>query len=290
LNGLPNSVVPPENIGTVVNNGFEIELNYKKALNKDISFLSKLNLNFARNKYLFADEPLLPDDYAYRYRQTGFSLGQQFGYIVEGYFKDSAEISKSPVQTVGGHESRPGDFKYKDLNGDGVVNEKDEAPIGYPDIPECTFGAAFSLTYKKFDLSILFQGVTNVYNYYSSWGTFPNGNYFTRQLNSWTPERSAKGEPITYPRLTTQPSPDEIPNSFFIINASYIRLKNMEIGYRLPERWCKKIGAENIRFYANGLNIATWDRLPTKDFDPEMTSGLTYPVTKVYNFGVNIIF
>ena len=290
LNGLPMRTLPPVNIGVIENKGYEIELNYKKAFTSDFSFLSRVNVSYARNKQLFADEPLLPEAYAYRYRETGYSIGQAFGYIVDGYFADDNDVLKSPVQTVGGHESRPGDFKYKDLNNDNVIDDKDKAPIGYSSVPEYTVGAAFNVNYKRFDLSVLFQGVTNVYNYYAGTGTFAGANYVDRHLESWTPERVASGEPINYPRLTTQTSPNETFNTFFYIDASYLRLKNVEIGYTLPAGIGKKIFAKDIRVYANGLNLVTWDRLPTKNFDPELNGGQTYPVVRLYNLGVNVTF
>ena len=291
LNGLPISALPPVNIGVIDNKGFEVELNYKKSFSKDFSFLSRLSTSYATNRQQFADEPLLPGDFAFRYRQQGYQIGQYFGYIVDKYFDSQAEITSSPVQNVGGHVSRPGDFRYKDLNSDGVINEKDRAPIGYSNVPEYTFGAALSTTFKSFDLSVLLQAVSNVTNFYQARGTFANGpNYFSRHLESWTADKAAKGEFINYPRLSTEASPNEIGNSFFIIDASYLRLKNIELGYTLPQRLSEKIGSKRVRLYANGLNVVTWDKLPTRDFDPELTTDLAYPVTKVYNFGVNVAF
>lgn len=290
LNGLPISALPPVNIGKVVNRGYEVELNYSKHFNPSFSLLSRVNVSYARNKQLFADEPLLPEDYAYRYRQTGYRIGQPFGYIVEGYFRNADDIAKSPVQVVGGHESRPGDFKYLDANGDGFVNERDMAPIGYSNVPEYTFGGAISLNYKNFDVSVLVQGVSNVYNYYEGRGTFAKENFVARHRESWTEERAASGAQISYPRLTAQASPNEIPNSFFIIDASYLRLKNLEIGYTLPLHISQKIKAERIRFYANGLNLITWDRLPTRNFDPELIDKYSYPLLRVVNAGVNLVF
>ncbi|MET6996508.1 SusC/RagA family TonB-linked outer membrane protein [Chitinophaga defluvii] len=290
LNGLPMEVLPPVNIGVVENKGYEIELNYKKAFSKDLSLLARINLNYATNRQIYADEPLLPQDYAYRYRETDYRIGQMFGYIVDGYFADQNDIAKSPVQNVGGHESRPGDFKYKDLNNDGVINERDIAPIGYSNVPEYQYGAAFNLTYKGLDFSVLFQGISNVSNYYSDQGVFGDKNYVARHLESWTAERAASGMPINYPRLSTQANPNERPNSFFILNASYLRLKNMEIGYTFPARWSKAIGAKRLRIYANGLNLLTWDKLPTKEFDPELTNSRVYPITRLYNWGVNFTF
>jgi TonB-linked SusC/RagA family outer membrane protein len=290
LNGLPNASLPPVGIGIIENKGFEVQLLYKKFFSRDFSLMASTNVNFARNKQLFADEPLLPEGYAHRYRQTGYRIGQPFGYIVDGYFNSQAEIDGSPVQNVGGHESRPGDLRYKDLNGDKVINDRDQAPIGYANIPEFQYGGALGVTYKKLDLSVLIQGIKNIYNLYAGQGTFEGTNYYSRHLESWTPERYAAGLPINFPRLTTQQSPNHNYNSFFVIDASYIRLKNVELGYTFPVKWSGKIGSQNMRVYFNGLNLLTWDKLPSKNFDPELTGELSYPITRVYNFGVNITF
>ncbi|WP_188750742.1 SusC/RagA family TonB-linked outer membrane protein [Parapedobacter defluvii] len=291
LNGLPVSVLPPVNIGVVENKGYEIELNYRKAINQDLSILGKLNLNYATNRQVFADEPMLDDSYAYQYRETGYRIGQNFGYIVDRYFRDEEDIANSPKQNVPGHESRPGDFKYVDVNQDGVVDEKDISPIGYSSIPEYQFGAAVNVVYKQIDVSVLLQGVTHVHNYYGGYGIFAMGsNFRDRHLESWTEERAASGAPIRYPRLTTQTNPNEMENSFFINDGSYLRLKNVEVGYTFPSNWSKRIGARSLRIYANGINLLTWDRLPVKDFDPEMTSIFTYPISRLYNFGLNFIF
>ncbi|MHB1179456.1 MAG: SusC/RagA family TonB-linked outer membrane protein, partial [Daejeonella sp.] len=290
LNGLPTNILPPVNIGVIENKGYEVEFNYKKAINRNFSLFSKINFNYSRNKQIYADEPLLPDDYTYRYRQTGFKIGQQFGYIVEGYFQDQADINKSPVQNVPGHGSRPGDFKYRDQNKDGFINERDQVPIGYSAVPEYTYGAAFGVTYKGLDISVLIQGIKNVTNFYSNDGVFETLNFVERHKQSWTPDRVASGAAINYPRLTGQTSPNNIQNSFFLMDGSYLRLKNMEIGYTIPGSWSKKIGSNRIRFYANGFNLLTWDKLPTKDFDPEVLSANAYPLTRLHNFGVNIVF
>lgn len=290
MNGLPITVLPPVNVGIVENKGYEVELNYRKMINEDLSILARVNVNYASNRQVYADEPLLPADYAYRYRETDYRIGQMFGYIVDGYFSSAEEIENSPVQNVGGHESRPGDFKYKDLNGDNVVNERDIAPIGYSTVPEYQYGGAFNVMYKAFDFSVLLQGIANVSNYYSDQGVFADKNYVARHKESWTEDRFVRGDPINYPRLSTQANPNERPNSFFILNASYLRLKNMEIGYTVPTPWLSRIGAKRLRVYANGLNLFTWDKLPTEEFDPELTNSRDYPITRVYNFGVNFTF
>ncbi len=286
MNGLPTSVLPPLNIGIIENKGYEVELGYRKKLGRELTLFSKVNVSFSRNKQLYSDEVLLPDDYAYRYRNTGYRIQQPFAYIVDRYFRDQDDINSSPVQNVGGHPSRPGDFKYVDVNNDGVIDVRDQAPYGYSAIPEYTFGAAVNLSYKRFDFSMLFQGVTNVTNFFSGFGYFSSEFYVKRHLQSWTEDRAAKNETINYPRLTTQPNPNEIYNNFFLLDASYIRLKNVEIGYNfIFKSWVK-----GLRVYANGFNLITWDRLPTKDRDPEMLNDITYPNVKIYNIGANITF
>ena len=112
-------------------------------------------------------------------------------------------------------------------------------------------------------------------------------------LDAWTPERASAGSPIKFPALsTTTSSSESVNNSFFLENTSYVRLKNVEIGYTLPLKWSEKIGSDKIRFYTNGLNIFTWDKMHNKDFDPELSQfgTLTYPIEKVFNFGINVEF
>ncbi|MGN7785872.1 SusC/RagA family TonB-linked outer membrane protein [Niabella sp. 22666] len=290
LNGLASTVLPPVNIGVVDNKGYEIELNYNKKL-RQVRLLAKLNLNYATNRQLFADEPLLAADYAYRYRQTGYRIGQRFGYIVDGYFNNADEIKSAPVQNVGGSQTQPGDFRYRDVNGDGIINDRDRVPLGYSNVPEYTFGSAFNIGYKGLDISILFQGAANVSNYYQGKGTFAGSglNYMERHAQSWTAERYEAGDPILYPRLSSKgTSPSEVENTFFNNDASYIRLKNFEIGYTManPMRW----GAKTMRVYANGLNLITWDKLPTKNFDPEVSGDSSFPINRLYNLGINLTF
>ncbi|GGC15530.1 SusC/RagA family TonB-linked outer membrane protein [Parapedobacter defluvii] len=293
INGFPASVLPPVNIGVIENKGYEIELNYRKAVTADLSILTKLNFNHAKNKQLFADEPLLNPDFAYQYRATGYPLGQNFGYIVEGFFKDAEDIANSPQQVVGGHESRPGNFKYKDLNMDGTVNELDMAPLKYTAIPEYTFGAAFNVNYKQWDVSVLFQGVANVGRIMGDngmWAGSGFSNYSDWHRYSWTPERAANGETIKYPRLTTQASPDERLNDFFYVDGSFLRLRNVELGYTFPVKLVTRMGIKRIRLYTNGLNLYTWDKLPFDGIDPELTSAYAYPIQRLFNFGVNVTF
>ncbi|WP_219847925.1 TonB-dependent receptor [Sphingobacterium gobiense] len=289
--GIEASRMSPVNMGIVENRGFEIELNYNKRLSTDWSILSKLNYNFARNKVLFADELQLPSDFTHRYRQTGYRIGQAFGYeLRDGYYESYEEIANEGLNYVG-YTVRPGDFKYVDANEDGIIDERDMVPIGYSGVPEFTFGGAFNVTYRNLDVSFLLQGVHNVTQAMGSYGTHSEWDFKERHLHAWTPERAAAGEDIRYPRLALGASVSERDNnSFFLENRSFIRLKNAEIGYRIPLSAIKGIGAKEVRVYVNGLNLFTWDSMREKDYDPEVGYSLSYPVYRVFNAGVSVNF
>ncbi|MGV8134877.1 MAG: TonB-dependent receptor [Mangrovibacterium sp.] len=285
--------LPAVNMAEIKNHGYEVELNYHKLFSKDFSLTSKCNVSYAKNKIIDYDEVELSSAYAYRYRAEGYSFGQCWGYKIdreERYWNSQEEIDASGI-TYSGVGPRPGDFKYEDLNNDGIIDEKDYAPIKYTGVPEYTYGIALSLNYKHFDFSFLFQGVAHVsrgagrYEYNGS-----DGVYNEPMKHSWTEERAANGEKIEYPALSTAKSSSHGSNEFFTQNCAYLRLKNLELGYTLPARLSGKIGASKIRFYLNGLNLYTWDHMISKDFDPEVATNLSYPIQKVINMGVNFIF
>ena len=235
-------------------------------------------------------EVLLPEDYACRLRRTGYRLGEPFGYEVAGYFNTEQDILDWYDQTALGPKPKLGDLKYKDKNGDGIVNDKDMVPIGYPEIPEWTFGAGINIQYKNLDFSMMWQGAANRSYYMTGQNITETYNFNNWHKEAWSQERYNAGEKITYPRLDPGSSINHLPSSFWYVNGSYIRLKNMEVGYTLPKKWSKTIRASSIRFYINGLNLLTFDRYPVKYQDPEQSSELLYPVFKTYNMGLNISF
>ena len=249
-------------------------------------------------------EPLLGKDYAYRTRTTGFSLGQNWGYIIDhsydpekgrdgtGFFYSDESIAKSGLTYEGVGTPEPGDFIYKDLNGDGVINDRDKAPIGYSSLlPRINYGFSLSANWKGFDVSIMLQGVGQYSKTYSGAGIYESsGNFYKMHMERWSEERYNNHEKITYPRLSSSGGPSLQPNDFFIMDASYIRLKNAEVGYTLPESISKKIGASNVRFYLSGNNLYTWTHLKTDSFDPEQNSPAAYPTMRTYNVGLNITF
>jgi len=299
IQGIPLGVLPKQNLGQVNNKGFELELTYSKIINKDFSFIVRGNYNYNENKVINFDEAPNDPSFPYKYQRTGYSLNQNWGYEIDwnspgnGYFTSTEEIANSGL-TYEGTQPQPGDFVYKDVNGDKVINTKDYSPIKYGNIPRITYGANISVSYKGFDLSAMLQGTAQFSSQYSSWGVFETpggeGNYYDYHVNAWTKELYDAGEKITYPRLSTSGSSSLTANSFFIMDKSYLRLKNAEIGYNIPRNIVKKIGAQKVRLYINGQNIFAWDNLPTKNFDPEQAAATSVPILRVFNFGANIVF
>ncbi len=284
--GVPASTLAPANIGVIENKGYEVELDYNRTFNPSFSIISKLNFNYASNKIIFNDEVQLAEDYAYRYRTTGYQIGQQWGYNVLGFFNSQEEIDSYGV-TYQGRAPRPGDLKYEDLNGDQKIDDKDVMPIGYSNVPLYNWGAAANLMFKNFDISFLFQGAFRVSGQFNPWEI---DDFIERHTHAWTPERAASGYDIRYPALSLSQSSSATGNTFFNENKSFVRLKNLEIGYVLPVSLTGRIGVKRLRVYANGLNLLTWDKLQQKDWDPELSSTTSFPVYKVVNAGINVNF
>ncbi|MGV3762519.1 SusC/RagA family TonB-linked outer membrane protein [Parapedobacter sp.] len=297
LQGVPLGNIPKVNIGVVDNKGLETELTYRKNVSQDLSFLVKGNFAYNKNVVVYADEVRYGEDYAYRFRSTGFSIGQQFGYKIDysngnGYINTPEELANLPDYQMGG-TPRLGDFMYVDVTGDGVVNDRDMVPIGYPSIPRVAYGLAGSVTYKNFDVSFLFTGVGQSHNYRNDWGVTEVGlvGFFSGwHRQAWTPERYANGETISYPALAMGKGVSQIRNDVFIMDRSFFRLKNAEIGYTLPAKWLDPIRMQHVRVYANGNNLLTFKKMPIDTVDPEQTDALVYPLTMMINFGVNVTF
>ncbi len=285
-----SGMIPKINAGVIENKGMELTASYQKSFNKDFRIDTRVNAAFSRNKIIYMSEVNLPEDYACQTRQTGYRLGEKFGYEVAGYFNTEQEIIDWYDQSALGPKSKLGDLKYKDKNGDGIISEKDMVPIGHPEVPEWTFGAGINVQYKQFDFSMMWQGAANRSYLMSGQNITEAHNYNNWHKEAWSQERYDAGEKITYPRLDPGSNINHLPSSFWYVNGNYLRLKNAEVGYTLPEKISKRIGASSIRFYINGLNLLTFDSYPVKYQDPEQTSELLYPVFKTYNVGLNISF
>ncbi|MDR1335881.1 MAG: TonB-dependent receptor [Tannerella sp.] len=293
------SLISPYNIGQAENRGYELELGLNHEIRSlGINYWLNANYSFARNKIVYMDEVKQP--YANLMR-TGQRINQPFGLITDGFYNYPYEIDDTtrPISEWEGAGLRPGDLKYVDVNRDGKIDSNDEAPMGYPNVPEIIYGFSGGLSWKGFDISFLFQGADHVSTYISGVGAVPfrsgNGTAFVNVEESWTLERYEQGLPITLPRLTAAPNDanhNYRTSDFWQQNARYIRLKNMEIGYNfalLPQ--VKGLGISSLRLFLNGQNLLTWT--PMRWFDPEIKSGQNggvYPMTRIFSLGINIQF
>ncbi|WP_211229749.1 SusC/RagA family TonB-linked outer membrane protein [Olivibacter sitiensis] len=299
--GFPSVVgqnAPYINIGEVDNKGIDFELGWSDMIGKDFHYFVKPNFTFARNKIVFQNE--ISWEYPWRSR-TGHRLDEFMVYEFDRFVRDQADadaLNAQGYQPWG--QLIPGDVVYKDLNGDGVITDvADRRIMGNPRSPEIQFGLPITLQYKGVDFSLLFQGALNssiLLTDGAIWD-FPQfdqdktGAVRPIHLNRWTP---ATAETATYPALHigAHNNNKNGNSSLFLYDAKYLRLKNLEIGYNLPRQWVQKIGFNQIRFYAQGQNLITWDGLDEVDLDPETgsSSGYWYPILKVYNFGVSVNF
>lgn len=297
--GVPLGNIPKVNMGEVDNSGYEIELIYNKYISQDLSINFRGNFGYNSNTVKFLDEQIRDESYVHRFRATGYPIDQAWGYRIDysngnGMFNSQEELDAFKVHTrYGFGDPRVGDFKYLDLNGDGIVNDKDQAPIGYSSIPKVTYGLALNLRYKGLDLAIFFQGVSKYSSNYSQQGVYEyiiQGTYFDYHKTAWTPERYAAGEEITYPALSTHSTTNHAANEFFIMDRSFLRLKNLEIGYNLPSNLLSKVKLNAMRIYVGSQNLLTWDKLRMGHLDPEQNDPIGYPITKMINFGFNASF
>lgn len=290
--------MPAYNLGKMKNYGFDGEITFRDKIGK-FNYWIKGLYTFARNEIVEMDE--VEPVYEYQ-RRTGQRYNQYFGLIAEGFFNTWEEVNdvNRPVYEFQNNKIQPGDVKYKDVNGDGKINSFDMVPIGYSDFPEVSFGISFGADYKGFDFSVLFSGATNVSLRASK--TFRKG--FMQEGGaidylkdySWTPERYAEGAEIKFPHLAA--SDAQVSNyqesTLWIRDASYLRLKNAEIGYSFTGEYMKKLGLQSARIYLNGNNLLTWSNLFPGE-DPEIPSYSDgnyepYPIVRTFNIGVNVKF
>jgi TonB-linked SusC/RagA family outer membrane protein len=298
LNRIPTLLgalnVPKGNEGTVENKGFEVQLGYNNKLS-EFRYGAMGNFSFARNKIIDQEE----QDHAYSYNYaTGHPIGSQFGLQALGFFKDDADISASPLQTYG--TVRPGDIKYKDVTKDGKIDIDDISCIGNSWMPEIVYGLTLNLGYKGFDISALIEGVDQVEKKLTGsayWEFYPNGlgKVMEHHLDRWAyyPELGIDTrETATYPRLSLEGdnTNNKAPNStFWLKDASYTRLKSVEIGYSLPAKLLKNLQISKLRIYATGYNLLTFDKI--KVIDPESPgNGIAYPIQRIINLGLTAQF
>ena len=290
---------PWGNVGSMRSEGIDGNFGYTQRIDKDFIFTLRGNLTYAYNKVLKYDEAAN----ALYYRMTqGYKWEQNRGLIALGLFKDEAEIASSPTQY--GQELMPGDIKYKDVNGDGVINDDDIVPIGNTRTPELVYGLGLSAQWKGIDFSILFQGTGKMDFIMEGYSTFPfiandAGNILSvvaEPKNRWI-SREISGDPATerqdaiFPRLSYGPRENNTKwSTWWLRDGHYLRLKNLEVGYTLPKAFTRKFRVEKARIFFLGYNLACWSSFDW--WDPEMGSkdGNSYPIQRTYTFGVNVSF
>jgi hypothetical protein len=294
------ATLPAYNLGKMKNSGFEGDFTYRNHV-MGFNYWVKANYTYAHNVIEYMDE--VTRKYAYQYG-TGLRYGQYFGLVADGFYNTWAEVNdpNRPVVAMQNNKIQPGDIKYKDINGDGIIDSDDWGPIGYSNFPEKVFGLSFGADFKGFDFSALFQGATNVSMAAAAriqYGFSNNEGANTMLLESWSQERYENGETITRPHLSIGDATQKnnfTNSTFWVRDASYLRLKNLEIGYTLNGGLLKKCGLSSARIYVNGSNLYTWTNNFWPGVDPEVPDYVVnsnrepYPVTKTYNFGLNVKF
>ena len=278
---------PLANMGRMTNHGFEATAEFNHHIGK-VNYRIYGNFSFARNKIPEKDEA--PTD-PWRMR-TGHPLNQQFGLIALGLFEDQDEIDLSPEQKFG--TVRPGDVKYLDYNGDGVVDAHDEVAIGYSRVPEINYGFGLQINWKGLDFGAFFRGQAHVsYSLGGSFFPFANGvgkgNLFAKAMDRWSEENPNPN--AFYPRLSASASANnQKASTRTIYDGSLLRLSDLEVGYTFRGKHLKSWGCQSLRVYFVGSNLLLFS--PWDMWDPESgsTNGSNYPLARKFNLGVRISF
>ena len=286
-------VMAAANLGKTKNQGYEIELKHSNHIGSDFHYTIGFNFSHARNEILSMDEPDIKTDYR---KREGHPINQYFGLICDGYVTQAdLDSGNLPVSRFSS-DVKVGDLKYRDMNQDGFIDDRDETFIGYSDIPENMYALNLSANYKNWGFSVMFQGVDHVSRYYDAEAMFAfinGGKVKEHHLERWNPAESEAYNlaHAKYPLLHYNDYGDhnQRQNSYFLKNGAFLRLKNIELSYTLPERWSHKVGMSDCRLYINANNLVTWDHLDGLT-DPESNGSNRFPIMKTVNFGVNIKF
>ena len=290
--GITN-LLPPVNLGKVDNKGWEFKVGYNGQAG-DFTYSVSVNGGYAKNKVVFWDEPPSGPEWQ---RSTGHSIGSN-GYAFlalqyDGVFRDQKEIDANTIDysNIGGTNLRPGDMKFRDVDGDSKITADDRVRLDKTRDPTFTGGININVGYKNFDLSILFQGATGGLLFFGT-ESGDIGNYLQYSYDHrWSIENPSSTDPRLANRNNTYYSGGTGgANTYWLRNSNYIRLKNIEIGYNLSPERRKRVGISNFRVYANGLNLITWDKM--KIWDPESVSGSGqyYPQARLLNLGFRVTF
>lgn len=295
--GIPLNYYPKLNGGEMENKGVEVALSFNKHFTKDFSMFLGANFMHAKNKIININEASLGDNYAYPYQTQGYSLGQLWGYQVDrsngnGMFNTEQELASSGL-TYSFGSPRVGDLIYADLNSDGVIDDEDRAPLGNTLLPEQEYSISGGFNLKNWSFTFLIHGVAKSSQFLSGAGVYENqdrGIFNDIHLQSWTPERYASSQEITYPALSLSPSTNHVNSDFFLSNRSYIRLRNVGLSYEFSDKISQKIKSDKIKVTLNIQNLFTFDKMKSDYIDPEIGTLTSFQPFRVYNLGVSASF
>lgn len=292
--GISLGAFPITNLGKYENKGWELSVSYMKRINSDWAVNFAGHLDYNKNKVIYVGEAQRDDTYAYPLQTEGFAYGTSWGYLVDwsngnGLFNFQDEIDKSAQYSFG--TPRVGDIKYRDLNGDNVIDEKDRAPLDNGSLPRYNFAFNAGFSYKNLEVSLLFQGLGKYTRNYQGLITSmssADGIYSESHLGAWTPEKWLNDEAISFPALATKATTNNQTNDFLMRDASFLRLKNVEVAYKMPRKVCDFLNASAFKVYLSGQNLFTIDDLPVDM--PAEGSYNAFPLCRMYRLGINLTF
>ena len=297
--------LPQENLNSDKTQGLEMVIGHRKSIN-GLTYDIKANFSTTRNYNRHVERALSANMYDnWRNNSNERYKDIQWGKVCIGQFQSYEDIFNSPIQDNNGNKSlMPGDLKYEDWNGDGIIDSKDDQPIGHGSTPRIYYGLNLYAFYKGFDMTVFFQGAAG-HEVFTS-GDFMSpfiqqglGNGITLWLDRWhradPSDVNSEWIPGYMPALRpTGFSANATNNTWTMQKANYLRLKTIELGYTFPKAWMQKAGIENLRIYINGFNTATFTKRKgiMKYMDPENNSGMFryYPQMKSFNLGANLTF
>jgi len=292
------AVTPTGNFGIVDNKGLEASFDYNHQFGKDWNIAVRGNFTMNQDVVIEDGNPIK----TYPWQNTvGKNVLVRMGYVAEGLYSSEEEIKERNISQFGetypGELTKPGDIKYKDLNGDGKIDEYDMCAIGRGDVPKYYYGFGGDLLYKNFGLGILFQGTAGADRMLNGSGILPftsstgGGSLFANIGDRWDPANPANDN-VFYPRLawsSTDPSNvnNFVPSTWWQKDMSFLRLKQFTISYYFPRSWCKKSFINSGRFYVMGSNVFTWSKFKLWDPELDTDNGMKYPNVTAYSLGVN---
>jgi TonB-linked SusC/RagA family outer membrane protein len=291
---VPGSVgllsLPYANLGEVMNRGIDGTVTFNKRVGKDWVFGLKGNITY--NNAIDVNDANAPWPYPWQQR-IGRPIGQRFGYTALGLFTSAADVANSPYQTG---VNKPGDIKYKDLNGDGKIDSYDQGPIGYGSIPHFVYGFGPTISYKGLSVAAWFKGISAVDISLSGDGFQPfsqggeRGNLLAQITDRWTPTNPNQN--AFYPRLTYGNDNMNYANStWWLKNGAFMRLQTAELNYDFKgAEWMKHMGLSTVSIYFIGYNLWTLSGFKLWDVELGDGNGATYPLTKTYNLGLKCAF